>query len=185
MKALLVTAAIALIAAPAPARACLNEVQLSKDQAVALVAELEKAVETRDWATVDELMEKTQRRPLPREEKALQRRVEIAWATASVRRGRPSWVVVVLADAHRRAPDDPTIQGRYAEALLATGDIVAARKLLEDLAQRDLVTEAESWAALAVLRGVAGDPRGRGQALARCVARAGRLAPQICPAPSA
>jgi predicted Zn-dependent protease len=68
---------------------------------------------------------------------------------------------------------------------MALGKARDAQPILDDLEERDLIPEADTWAALAKLRKLQGDAAGQERATKRCVARAGKLAPQICPTPAA
>lgn len=82
------------------------------------------------------------------------------------------WARDVLAKAHTAKPDDPAVAGHYAEALALTGAEDDALKRLEGLAKADLITDAETWKALADLRSKQGDTAGRDAATTRCEASA-------------
>jgi len=69
-----------------------------------------------------------------------------------------------LAEEH---PKDPARQTDLAEALARTRP-AEARNILEDLAERGIVTTPYGYAALARLRGADGDSKGRDQARVRC-----------------
>lgn len=81
----------------------------------------------------------------------------------------------------RAAQDDPIIglpsplpRARLAEALVLTPEGMAeAASLLAPLIERDVVPEPEAWVVVAKLRAHAGDLRGKGAALRRCVNMAG------------
>lgn len=73
------------------------------------------------------------------------------------------------------APDDPYLRARVAEALsYKPGGDDEALTLLADLAERDLMPDAEAWATLALLRGRRGDEAGRAAAMERCA----RISPE-------
>ena len=86
-----------------------------------------------------------------------------------------AWAKEIFAGEYKVKLDDPSVSGLYAEALAAEGKPGEARKILEDLAQRDLIADSYSWATLAALRNRAGDAVGRDAAFAKCRASAKRL----------
>ncbi|MFT3766473.1 MAG: hypothetical protein QM820_13310 [Minicystis sp.] len=67
----------------------------------------------------------------------------------------------------RERPNDAAKQSDFGEGLAKTQP-ADARKILEDLAKRDVVTTPYAYAALARLRAAAGDTKGRDEALAKC-----------------
>jgi len=71
-----------------------------------------------------------------------------------------SWLV-------KESPNDPAKKADLGEALAKT-DPPKAKKILEDLAKRDIVTTPYAYAALARLRAADGDVKGRDEALAKC-----------------
>ncbi|MEO1269115.1 MAG: hypothetical protein AAFX99_13520 [Myxococcota bacterium] len=81
--------------------------------------------------------------------------------------------VSMLGALRTRTPQSTVLQARYAEGLaLNPRHAQRARKLLEDLAQRDLLTDAYAYAALARLRADQGDEAQSQEAWERCRAMA-------------
>jgi hypothetical protein len=104
-----------------------------------------------------------------------------AWpsSTADERAASYTWAVRALRGMSVRAPTDPGVLTDLAEALSMRADTRAeARKILELLAPRDLISGAHGWAALARARLAAGDVDGRNAAVERC-AKMARV-PSIC-----
>ena len=92
-----------------------------------------------------------------------------------------AWAKEIFVGDYKVKLDDPSVSSLYAEALAAEGKPEDARKILEDLAQRDLIADSYSWATLAALRNRAGDVAGRDAAFAKCRATAKRLlANNVC-----
>lgn len=89
------------------------------------------------------------------------------------RQANLSWAVSTLRDVNELKKDDPSVQTELAEVLAKVPEHrKEARTLLESLAQRDLVSSPEGYAALAELRKEAGDAKGQKVALDRCAAMA-------------
>jgi len=87
------------------------------------------------------------------------------------------WAVRVLRGISIKRATDPSALTDLGEALAArSATRPEARKILELLAQRDLVTNAYGWAALARARIAAGDTAGRADAVARCAKMARTIA---------
>lgn len=111
-----------------------------------------------------------------------QARIVLARAVARV--GSDSeleWALPVLENAAQESTD-PRILTALGEAKSKVpGQIEQAREILEQLARGDLLTSAEGYRALAVLRRARGDHAGAGDAVARC----SRMAPeaQLCGVP--
>jgi hypothetical protein len=90
------------------------------------------------------------------------------------------WSTRVLKILHEIKAGDAGSKTDYAEALAKT-NASEAKMLLEDLAQRDLMTTPYGYAALAALRAAAGDAKGRDEAIARCTTMAAKKT--ICDLP--
>ena len=94
-----------------------------------------------------------------------------AWLgkTESDRKANLEWAANALREVAKARNDDPAARTELAEALAAldaTRD--EARRILEELAAKDLITSADGYAALATLRDAAGDLEGRRVAVERC-----------------
>lgn len=90
-------------------------------------------------------------------------------ATPEERDANYVWAMRALRGLATRRPNDPATLTDLGEALsrrAATRD--EAKKILELLAPRDLITNAHGWAALARVRLATGDVDGRADAVARC-----------------
>lgn len=81
----------------------------------------------------------------------------------------------VLRKLAKAAPDSPVVQARFAEALLkerlkegGEGFAAEATKILEDLATREVMPDAEAWNSLALARSLAKDETGSAAAKAQC-----------------
>ncbi len=169
---------------PAPAQACLNAVELSRKEAIKLINDAEAALAAGDAMTALVLLNKK----LDHEEgyevssSKLDKRIQRVWAVARLRAGDSADIdaaVVVLREQSRENRNDPWLQVRLAEALSRTKRGQSeARKLLEDLAKRDLIVDPEGFATLARLRKGAKDEAGATQALDRCKAMAKKA--EIC-----
>ena len=79
------------------------------------------------------------------------------------------WAVQSLREIDEKRPNDPTVQADLGEALskTATGQ-AEALKLLQGLAQKDLMGSPHAYAALAKLRTESGDTAGAEAAIKRC-----------------
>lgn len=83
------------------------------------------------------------------------------------------WAVKVLERQSQSLPDDVALKTDLAEAMARVPEQrAAARTILEELAQRDLIASPEGYAALASLRSERGDADGQKLALKRCEAMA-------------
>ena len=84
-------------------------------------------------------------------------------------RANLEWAVQSLREIDEKRPNDPTVQADLGEALskTATGQIEAL-KLLQGLAQKDLMGSPHAYAALAKLRTSTGDSAGAEAAIKRC-----------------
>ncbi len=88
-----------------------------------------------------------------------------------------AWSVSALRAVSLDKGDDPAVKTELGEALAQVdGGQAEALLLLGSLSDKDLLTSPEGYAALAELRGKAGDQDGRSAALARCKAMASDVA---------
>jgi len=100
-------------------------------------------------------------------------RVEFTGASPEAKRANVEWSLRALRALRKQRKDDVTLKTELAEALAALPEKRAkARKMLEKLAQKDLITTPEAYRALGRLRADAGDASGEAAALARCRAMA-------------
>ncbi|MSP25301.1 MAG: hypothetical protein EXR75_09090 [Myxococcales bacterium] len=87
----------------------------------------------------------------------------------SARTANIEWAVVAFTALREKSKDDAMLASGLGEAMALLPDKKdGAKELLEDLAKRDVLTTAEGYRALAVLRARANDEAGRAEALARC-----------------
>lgn len=160
------------------ARACLNAVELSRKEAVKLINDAETALAAGDavaaLALLDGKLASDEGYEVSNDK--LDKRIQRVWAVARLRAGDSADVkaaIAVLREQSSANPKDPWLRVRLAEALSRTksggGE---ARKLLEDLATRDLIVDPEGFATLARLRKSAKDDAGAAQAIDRCKAMA-------------
>jgi hypothetical protein len=177
--------AVAALATVMPSRtdACMNAV-LATDKVIAGVKEAEKILDEGNPAEArlrirgllrgaDAFDEKT---PSAKGVNSRVRRI-LALATLRLdpdndrtpdeRRGLLEGAVVWLEGLVKESPNDAAKQSDLGEGLAKTKPSEAA-KLLEDLAQRDVVATPYAYAALARVRAARGDAKGRDEALARC-----------------
>ncbi len=89
--------------------------------------------------------------------------------TAEDRKTNLDWAVKTLREVAKAKKDDPASRTELAEALAKVDSSkTEARQILEELAQKDLITSADGYATLAALRDSAGDQDGKRAALERC-----------------
>jgi predicted Zn-dependent protease len=151
---------------------CLNGTILEQDEMVKRLHLAEAAIEARDF-------EKARRALAARgeehwlDDRLLARRDRLM-ATVNLRLGNTKAAARAFRRFLRQKKDDPVLRARLAEAEADHGghQEVEARLILADLERRDLVPDAEAWAALARLRHRDDDFAGRDRALARCFATA-------------
>lgn len=110
-------------------------------------------------------------------------------ATPADRTANLEWSVAQLRTLSTQRANNPSYQTDLGEALSKLPAYHAeATKILEDLAQKDLLTTAEGYASLARLRAEAGNAAGRDEALKRCEAMTKNakicIAPDAVPAPA-
>jgi hypothetical protein len=80
-----------------------------------------------------------------------------------------AWAVQALREIDETRPNDPTVQADLGEALTkTTSGQPEALKLLQGLAQKDLMGSPHAYAALAKLRTQTGDAAGAEAAIRRC-----------------
>ena len=89
----------------------------------------------------------------------------VDWTPAS----NLQWAVQSLREVDQKRPNDPTVQADLGEALSKTASGQAeALKILQGLAQKDLMGSPHAYAALAKLRTQTGDSAGAEAAIKRC-----------------
>jgi hypothetical protein len=181
-RSLMLIAAVAALWALPPSRgdACENAV-LATDESVASVKKAEEILNGGDpvearrriheiLGGADEFDERTP------SAKGLTKRAKRIIALANVRlddlRSEHREVlldnaVLVLSRLAEDSPGDAAKKADLAEALART-NAGKAKKILEDLAKRDVVATPYAYAALARLRASDGDEKGRDEAMARC-----------------
>lgn len=173
-----------------PADACINPMRIAKDQAVAVIARAESLIADGQYPAA--LTELGGAEPVfvygwlqyEVRDEVLQRKLELLAATAALRTGgaHTPHARDTLEDLLSMDAENPVLIARVAEARMATAfderDRAAALAALTDLAQRDLMPDAESYAVLARLRLADHDDVGATAAHARCAAMARR--PAIC-----
>jgi len=110
-------------------------------------------------------------------------RAEFVGASASERQANLEWSVRALKALRKVKKNDATLDSEYAEAMAQLpAKHAKAKKLLEKLADKDLLVSPEAYRSLALLRAEAGDEAGRSAALEHCknMAKDGAM----CVAPS-
>jgi hypothetical protein len=93
------------------------------------------------------------------------------------------WAVQSLREIDEKRPNDPTVQADLGEALSKTASgQTEALKILQGLAQKDLMGSPRAYAALAKLRTQSGDSAGAEAAIKRCEEMS--KTPGICKSPA-
>ncbi|MCK6586998.1 MAG: hypothetical protein HUU21_02110 [Polyangiaceae bacterium] len=103
-----------------------------------------------------------------------------AWArgswvgkTEQDRAANLTWAVTTMRSLNEAKKDDPALQTELGEVLArAPGNETEAREILGKLAQKDLISSPEGYAALAMLHAKSGDTAGREAAMKKCQAMA-------------
>ncbi len=154
------------------AMACINSMRVDGDDAVKQIAYAQHLLAKGQIAKAERLVD-------PREyhfgDPGLQKKAHVIAHTAAVRSGKVATYRIEAATSFFRAqlqenPEDPLSIARHAEALaLATKTADKARAALEDLVERDLMPEAQSYAALARLYSKAGEKAAANRAVASCL----------------
>lgn len=104
--------------------------------------------------------------------------------TTEQRQKNIAWAVQALERLQKARPNDPSVDTDLGEALAKVdGRHDEARGLLQGLADRDLVSTPEGYAALGKLQDEAGNTQARDAAMKRCTAMA--KDGSICQAPAA
>ncbi len=161
-----------------PAAACLNAVEMSRKAAsrLAMSAEKELAAGNPRGARAILMPVLGSKEPYELPTPALERKLIQLYATACMRVGNQAAVqraVEVFREHSKQAPKDPVLKVRLAEALSHQAPASKeALAILEPLEKKDLIVDAEGYAALAWLRKASGDSQGAEAALVRCRAMA-------------
>lgn len=174
--------AFAVAAPPRPADACGNPIQLAGNRAAQKVKNFE------NWLKAghnQKILSEANRVEITTP--ALRARAELVIAVAALRNnaGLP-WTLRHKRDASgedtalgllralaKAAPDSPVVQARYAEGLLRERSkdetyVAEATTILEDLATREVMPDAEAWASLSLARSLAKNGEGASFAAAQC-----------------
>lgn len=196
-----------LAALPGEARACGESISFEVDPRVMLLSQAEGALQTgkptsaaisvlhaypdlRTTAAKDAMLARAQRvaaLAVVRTEGFLTAGKAFRASTAEERRASLEWAISTLRRLNAEKANTPSLQTELGEALSKLPETQSeALGLLDKLARKDLVTSAHGWAALAKLRGAAGDQEGQEVALKRYEAlarrgKAGKAAPAAAP----
>lgn len=85
-----------------------------------------------------------------------------------------NWAVDALGKLAKARSYDNKLQARHAEGLARVGQLPQAKLILDKLALKDLMPDAQSYATLAALKGANGDKLGKKAALKRCKMRSSK-----------
>jgi hypothetical protein len=103
--------------------------------------------------------------------------------TAGDRATNLEWSVATLRGLNAKRPNNPSYQTDLGEAMAKVPSLHGeALKLLGELAEKDLLTSGEGYAALARLRAEGGDNQARDEAVKRCEAMS--KTPRLCAVPA-
>lgn len=103
--------------------------------------------------------------------------------TAADRAANLEWSIATLRGLSAKRGNNPSLQTDLGEALARVpAHHAEAKKILGELADKDLLTSAQGYAALAKLRAEAGDANARLAAVKRCEAMT--KTPKICEVPN-
>ncbi|HJL19348.1 MAG TPA: hypothetical protein RMH99_27025 [Sandaracinaceae bacterium LLY-WYZ-13_1] len=202
-RTILLAGALAL-AAPAPAHACLNGVELEVEENASSAARSERLVRSghlrRAFRLAGHALHEL-RNARSRRARNLRWRLKRVLAVATVRldgqvdrrrwrtprrvpAGRRTenlrWALAVL-QRMARSSDDPVVRARHAEALVQLGRHRRAVRILQPLAENDLMPDAYGYAALARAQHALGDDEETDRALEACRAIVSRQRRAICP----
>jgi hypothetical protein len=157
---------------PSVADACLNAMRVGGDDAVKQIANAERLLAKGQLAKAERLVDQHE---YEFSDSRLEKKAALVFHTAGLRRAKVStWRIEnatrFLTAALAKNSEDPLLIARHAEAL-ALSDKTAdkARAALEDLAERDLMPEAQSYTALARLLAKAGETAASKEAVASCL----------------
>ena len=160
------------LAGPSVADACLNAMRVGGDDAVKQIANAERLLAQGQIAKAERLVDLHE---YEFSDSRLEKKAALVFHTAGLRRAKVStWRIEnatrFLTAALAKKSEDPLLIARHAEAL-ALSDKTAgkARAALEDLAERDLMPEAQSYTALARLLAKAGETAAADEAVKRCM----------------
>ena len=203
MRGAIWIAAALVSAAPGPAAACVNGVELEVHENVSNTSRAERLVRDGHLRRGFRLAGRTLRevaRATSAEGRAQRERLKRVLAIATVRLGgrvdrrrwrTPSevsasardenlrWALEVLAQMARRS-DDPVVRTRHAEAFAALRRWRAAADILQPLAERDLMPDAYGYATLARAQHELGDADEASRAIRACRAVASYAERGIC-----
>tara|TARA_R110002096_G_scaffold143328_4_gene299304 strand:- start:98449 stop:99114 length:666 start_codon:yes stop_codon:yes gene_type:complete len=160
------------LAGPSVAVACINSMRVEGDDAVKQIANAERLLAKGDIAKAERLVSPD---TYQFSDKRLRKKASMVNHTAGLRRAKVAKYRIdastrFFAEELKNKPEDPLLVSRHAEALALSGKTAAkARATLEDLAERDLMPEAQSYTVLAQLLSEAGEKAAADKAVASCL----------------
>jgi hypothetical protein len=182
LRTILILVTALAVAVPQTADACGNPIHLAGNRATQKVKNYENWLKAGDNAKI---LRDAHRFSI--QEGALRDRAHLVIAVAALRsnsglpwtmrhsfdEGEDDSALGVLRALAKAAPDSPVVQARFAEGLLKErmkdeGFAAEATKILEDLATREVMPDAEAWNSLALARAIAKDEAGSAAAKAQC-----------------
>jgi hypothetical protein len=193
VKRMLPVVGLVTMLVPSPTSACLNGVEMDLNRSNQLLSRAERLLEQGNAKAALSLLDDVRffGSHVPA---SLDRRLTRIVSVAELRTGSHDRGLDRLLDLWQHRGNDPYLQARIAEGLArvaadrppdSRGHKMLERKalaMLEDLASRDLMPDAEAFATLAALRANAGDKSGGEAALARCQQLSRR--PGVCGKPA-